>query len=95
MKKFQLKIDTESINKENETHQNNFHIKIKNLAEHCVRYLEGVDSQLDCTSRKLDKDYHDLEAAEDTNQYIIMPEQIEQDINKSLKKINLQNLWNS
>ncbi len=59
MSVFFLELDTESINKENEDHNNNFHFKVKNLAEHCVDYIEGKQSKNDCNSQKFNKDIHD------------------------------------
>ena len=47
MKKFQLQLDTDSINLENEIHSNNFPLKIKSLAEHCVNYILGEDNSND------------------------------------------------
>ena len=61
MKKFQLKLDTDSINKENEQHSNCFHMKIKNLAEHCIKYIEGIDNELNCTDNKFDKNIHNTQ----------------------------------
>ena len=61
MKKFQLKLDTDSINLENEIHSNNFHLKVKNLAEHCVNYLLGEHNSNDCNDKKYNKEIHDQE----------------------------------
>ena len=59
MKKFQLFLDTDSINLENEIHSNNFPIKVKNLAEHCVKYVLGEHDKDDCTDKKYNKEIHD------------------------------------
>ena len=61
MKKFQLKLDTDSINLENEIHSNNFPLKIKSLAEHCVNYILGEDNSNDCNNKKYNKEVHDQE----------------------------------
>ena len=61
MKKFQLHLDTDSINLENEIHSNNFPLKVKNLAEHCVNFLLGAHSSIDCSNIKYDKEIHDQE----------------------------------
>ena len=59
MKKFQFKLDTDSINRENEEHSNGFHMKVKNLAEHCVKFLEGSQNEIDCSDNKFDRNIHD------------------------------------
>ena len=61
MKKFQLKLDTDSINIENEIHSNNFPLKVKNLAEHCVNFLLGTHNSTDCSNIKYNKEIHDQE----------------------------------
>ena len=61
MKKFQLSLDTESINLESEIHSNNFHVKVKNLSEHCVNYILGGHNTNDCNDKKYDKEMHDQE----------------------------------
>ena len=61
MKKFQLRLDTDSINLENEIHSNNFPLKVKNLAEHCVNYLLGEHDSNDCNDKKYNKEIHDQE----------------------------------
>ena len=61
MKKFQLQLDTDSINLENEIHSNNFPLKIKSLAEHCVNYILGEDNSNDCNNKKYNKEVHDQE----------------------------------
>ena len=65
MSKFNLKLDTEKINEENELHQQNFHIKIKNLAAHCVDFLLGKRSKNDCFSVKFDVNFHDFDENRD------------------------------
>ena len=61
MKKFQLHLDTDSINLENEIHSNNFPLKIKSLAEHCVNYVLGEDNLKNCNDKKYNKEVHDQE----------------------------------
>ena len=61
MKKFQLQLGTDSINLENEIHSNNFPLKIKSLAEHCVNYILGEDNSNDCNNKKYNKEVHDQE----------------------------------
>ena len=61
MKKFQLKLDTDSINLENEIHSNNFPLKVKNLAEHCVNFVLGEHNSTDCNNIKYNKEIHDQE----------------------------------
>ena len=58
MNKFKLTLDVESINKENEFHLNNFGLKIKSLAEHCVNYTKGYDNKKECHSLKYIKEFH-------------------------------------
>ena len=59
MKKFTLQLDTDSINLENEIHSNNFPIKVKNLAEHCVNYVLGSQNSNDCNNIKYNREIHD------------------------------------
>ena len=59
MNKLQLSIDTESINQENEAHTSNFYKKVQSLAEHCVKHLEGRESNEKCDDRIFDKNCHD------------------------------------
>lgn len=56
-----LMLDTESINQENELHSNNFGLKIKNLAEHCVSFIYGRHNDTDCLNNKYNREYHDQE----------------------------------
>lgn len=72
MKKFQLKIDTESINIENEIHANNFASKIRSLAQHCVDYINGNQDDTNCTSNKFNRDFHDNETYP-TNEVLFSP----------------------
>ena len=58
MNRLKLCLDVESINKENEFHLNNFDLKIKNLAEHCINYINGHHSKRECQSLKYNKEFH-------------------------------------
>ena len=59
MNKFGLTIDTESINLENEIHINNFANKVKNLAKHCVDYINSTEDKSDCNDNKFLPEFHD------------------------------------
>ena len=59
MNKLKLTIDTESINMENEIHINNFSQKIKNLARHCVNFVNGIEDNTDCSNSRYLPEFHD------------------------------------
>ena len=59
MNKLKLTIDTESINMENEIHINNFSQKIKNLAQHCVNFINEIENEKDCSNNKFLPEFHD------------------------------------
>ncbi len=59
MNKFKLTIDTDSINMENEIHINNFSQKIKNLAQHCINFINGIDDETDCSNNRYLPEFHD------------------------------------
>ena len=59
MKKFKFQLDTDSINHENEQHSNNFHLKVQNLAEHCINFITGSHNSNDCNDRRYDREIHD------------------------------------
>ena len=59
MSKFKLTIDTDTINMENEIHINNFSQKIKNLAQHCVNYINGIEDKQDCLDNRFIREFHD------------------------------------
>ena len=61
MKRFQLSLDTDSINLENEIHSNNFPTKVKNLAEHCVKYILGEHNTNNCNDTKYNREIHDYD----------------------------------
>ena len=52
MNKFKLTIDVDRINLENEVHIRNFSQKIKNLAQHCVNYINSIDNKTDCSNKR-------------------------------------------
>ena len=52
MKKFNLTIDVDRINLENENHIRNFSQKIKNLAQHCVNYINSIEDKTDCNKKR-------------------------------------------
>ena len=59
MNKFNLSIDTDTINMENEIHINNFSQKIKNLAQHCINYILRIEDKSDCSNNKFLPEFHD------------------------------------
>lgn len=63
MNRFQLKLDTESINKESEEHSNNFYLKVKGLAEHCVNFIQGTHNKSNCNDNKFNRDIHDQDSS--------------------------------
>ena len=72
MNKCKLTIDTESINMENEIHVNNFSQKVKNLALHCVNYLNGIEDSTDCSNNRFLPEIHDNDC-EQTFEYNAFP----------------------
>ena len=71
MNKIKLTIDTDTINMENEMHINNFAQKIKNLAQHCVNFIEGTDDKTDCSNNKFLREFHDDDSDSTIDSYII------------------------
>ena len=59
MNKFKLTIDVDKINLENEAHIRNFSQKIKNLAQHCVNFINSVDNKTDCSNKRFLPEIHD------------------------------------
>ena len=59
MNKLKLTIDAESINMENEIHENNFSKKIKNLAQHCVNFINSTEDEKDCINKNFLPEIHD------------------------------------
>ena len=86
MNKFKLTIDTESINLENEIHINNFSNKIKNLARHCVNYINSIEDKTDCCNNKFLPEFHDNHEA--TNEFFPSLIKTNIDSNYSLQKLN-------
>ena len=92
MNKFNLTIDVERINLENEIHIRNFSQKIKNLAEHCVNFINSIADKTDCTHKRFLPEIHDDDEDNDStidNQYIL-PNILEQN-----KKINFDFFYNN
>ena len=80
MNKFKLTIDTESINIENEIHINNFSQKIKNLAQHCVNFINGIEDDTDCSNNRFLPEFHD-DDSESTFESCFIPTFINRKIN--------------
>ena len=59
MSKLKLTIDVESINLENELHENNFSHKIKNLAQHCVNFIYSIEDEKECANKNFFPEIHD------------------------------------
>ena len=59
MNKFKLTIDVEKINLEKEAHIRNFSQKIKNLAQHCVNFINSIDNEKDCSNKRFLPEIHD------------------------------------
>ena len=59
MNKFKLTIDVDKINLENEAHIRNFSQKIKNLAQHCVNFINSIDNETDCSNKRFLPEIHD------------------------------------
>ena len=73
MNKFKLTIDTDSINIENEIHINNFSQKIKNLAQHCVNFINGLEDDTDCSNNRFLPEFHDDDDSESTIESCFIP----------------------
>ena len=92
MNKFNLTIDVERINLENEIHIRNFSQKIKNLAEHCVNFINSIADKADCSHKRFLPEIHDDDEDNDStidNQYVL-PNILEQN-----KKINFDFFYNN
>ena len=59
MNKFKLTIDVDKINLEKEAHIRNFSQKIKNLAQHCVNFINSIDNKTDCSNKRFLREIHD------------------------------------
>ena len=59
MNKFKLTIEADKINRENEAHIREFSQKIKNLAQHCVNFINSIDNETDCSNKRFLPEIHD------------------------------------
>ncbi len=88
MNKLKLTLDTDTINMEDEIHNNNFFQKIKNLSQHCVNFIIGLEDETYCSSKRFLREYHD-DDSESTiescyiNKFIRKKNEIQFNINKS------------
>ena len=71
MNKYKLTIDVERINLENERHIRNFSQKIKNLAQHCVNFINSLADKTDCNNKRFLREIHDDDDTTFDSQYII------------------------
>ena len=71
MNKYNLTIDVERINLENEKHIRNFSQKIKNLAQHCVNFINSLADKTDCSNKRFLREIHDDDDTKFESQYII------------------------
>ena len=71
MNKYNLTIDVERINLENEKHIRNFSQKIKNLAQHCVNFINSLADKTDCNNKRFLREIHDDDDTTFESQYII------------------------
>ena len=73
MNKFKLTIDVEKINLEKEAHIRNFSQKIKNLAQHCVNYINSIADKTDCSNKRFLPEIHDDDNDSTIDSQYIMP----------------------
>ena len=59
MNKFKLTIDVDKINLEKEAHIRNFSQKIKNLAQHCVNFINSIYNEIVCSNNRFLIEIHD------------------------------------
>ena len=59
MNKLKLTIDVDRINLEKEAHIRNFSQKIKNLAQHCVNYINSIEDKTSCSNKRFLPEIHD------------------------------------
>ena len=67
MNKLQLFLDIDSIKEETKNNENNFCLKIKSLAEHCVNYMNGHKNKSECNSLKYFKEFDFQESKKPPN----------------------------
>ena len=87
MSKFKLTIDTDTINMENEIHINNFSQKIKNLAQHCVNYIHGIEDKQDCLDNRFIREFHD-DDSDSTIESFTIPSFFKNNINSNCNLYN-------
>ena len=73
MNKLNLTIDVEKINLESENHTRNFPQKIKNLAQHCVNFINNIVDKSDCTNKKFLLEIHDDDTDSTYDSQYVMP----------------------
>ena len=93
MNKYNLTIDVERINLENEKHIRNFLYQLKNLAQHCVNFINSLADKTDCNNKRFLREIHDDDDTTFESQYIIPSlenknDKIEQNLkgNKEIKQ---------
>ena len=84
MNKFKLTIDVDRINLENENHIRNFSQKIKNLAQHCVNFINSIADKTECSNKRFLPEIHDDDNDSTIDSQYIIPSFANQN-----KKINL------
>ena len=73
MNKLKLTIDVDRINLENENHTRNFPQKIKNLAQHCVNFINSLDDKTDCGNKRFLPEIHDDDDSTTFDSQYIIP----------------------
>ena len=93
MKKFNLTIDVDRINLENENHIRNFSQKIKNLAQHCVNYINSIEDKTDCNNKRFLPEIHDddNDSTFDTQCSFPLPQNIHQKRQINFDFFNIDN----
>ena len=100
---FNLEIDTEKINKESELNLINFNHKVKSLAQHCVNYINEIDTKEDCNKqafnfnnissikKNLNKELFDIIKEDENENCVSSRNEISNNLssdNKNMKNIN-------
>ena len=83
MNKLNLTIDVEKINLESENHTRNFQKKIKNLAQHCVNFINNIVDKTDCANKKFFLEIHDDDTDSTIDSQYVIP-----NLEHQNKKIN-------